>query len=521
MITISLSALLGHPTSRSLTTLAHRPGSEHRVGGVHLVRDLGTRPEAAEGAALLVLDDVPRTDWRVDALLSRARAAGAAAVILPGHEPLRTPTALLADRLDLSVLGAADPLGAYEAISNLLNTSSSEVSRIVLATQDACRRSGTDPHDVVGLVAPAIGRELALIDPAGRSVLGPELLDPEAQHRLAAHLAERNAQVAEPMTFDDVTNGEVIALRVSPGQTWWLCVHVPDPIPVEREALAAALPIATGAIRERLAQRRLQVERSARARTAALAEVTRPPFEASAPARRRALDLGWTLEGWHVGVYVGVLGEVDLMGSREHLIAACAAEGLQVQAVEQADGWAVWTTRAAEPSATDAVQHAEAVRRAQRRIETRETAGTYVGVGRARLGAEGMAASLAEAHDAARLARRREETGRFLHVDRLGFGQLLLGWTRTDSFRPAAEAILEPLAAAPGELIATLGAYLDCESSVAHTAAVLGVHRNTVGARITKVQELLGVDLDNPDERLALHLACKTLAIPRETVRNE
>ena len=51
---------------------------------------------------------------------------------------------------------------------------------------------------------------------------------------------------------------------------------------------------------------------------------------------------------------------------------------------------------------------------------------------------------------------------------------------------------------------------LDAESSLAETAAVLGIHRNTVSARITKIQQLLGVDLTNPNERLALHLACRT-----------
>ena len=39
---------------------------------------------------------------------------------------------------------------------------------------------------------------------------------------------------------------------------------------------------------------------------------------------------------------------------------------------------------------------------------------------------------------------------------------------------------------------------------------MLGVHRNTVGARIARIEALLGVDLSVPDDRLALHLACRT-----------
>jgi DNA-binding PucR family transcriptional regulator len=32
-----------------------------------------------------------------------------------------------------------------------------------------------------------------------------------------------------------------------------------------------------------------------------------------------------------------------------------------------------------------------------------------------------------------------------------------------------------------------------------------------VASRIARAQELLGVDLDDPDERLALHLACRSV----------
>jgi purine catabolism regulator len=88
---------------------------------------------------------------------------------------------------------------------------------------------------------------------------------------------------------------------------------------------------------------------------------------------------------------------------------------------------------------------------------------------------------------------------------------LLLGWTQTDTFQPAAADLLAPLVDQPGGLLDTLSVFLDCESSVADTAAVLGVHRNTVTARVTRIQELLGVNLSAPDERLALHLACRTL----------
>jgi DNA-binding PucR family transcriptional regulator len=134
-----------------------------------------------------------------------------------------------------------------------------------------------------------------------------------------------------------------------------------------------------------------------------------------------------------------------------------------------------------------------------------------MGVGRLYRDAASLARTLGEAGDAARLAATRSASGYFVHVDRLGLGQLLLAWTRTDTFLPAARSMLEPLRDQPGDLLATLTAYLDAESSLTESAAVLGVHRNTVAARIAKAQELLGVELTDPDERLALHLACRSV----------
>lgn len=518
MAPVRLSALLGHPSAGHVRLLTPDLGAAGLVRHVVLTRDVTARPELSPETVLVVLDDVDRTDWRLDALVNRARAAQISALLLPGQEPLSLATTQLATRLELPVLGSADPLHTYTTLSDLLTRPLVEQARIVRATVNMCTSAGEDPADVVRGLGEVLERPVALIDHTARAVVGPDLVHTAQRDRLIARLTQRPPAPPHVIT-EPVDEGELVAMSITAARGW-LCVSLPTPLPVEREAVMEALPVAASALRERFAERRLRLERDARARTSALEEVTRHPTTLSTALRRRALDLGWQLDGWHVGIYVGLGAELDLTTARADLVAAFAGEDLTVQAVEQVDGWAVWTTTAGEPSSEDAVRHAAAVRRAQRRLEAGSALSTYVGVGRARVGPEGLANSLVEARDAARLARSREETGRFLHVDRLGFGQLLLGWTRTDSFRPAANALLDPLTGAPGDLVNTLRAYLDCESSLAHTAAVLGVHRNTVAARITRVQQLLGVDLTNPDERLALHLACKSLQVPEETVHD-
>jgi DNA-binding PucR family transcriptional regulator len=43
------------------------------------------------------------------------------------------------------------------------------------------------------------------------------------------------------------------------------------------------------------------------------------------------------------------------------------------------------------------------------------------------------------------------------------------------------------------------------------TAAALGLHRNTVADRVSRAQRLLGFNLRDADDRLAVELACRTL----------
>ena len=87
----------------------------------------------------------------------------------------------------------------------------------------------------------------------------------------------------------------------------------------------------------------------------------------------------------------------------------------------------------------------------------------------------------------------------------------MLGWYASEEFANLANSLLEPLVEvdADGELLRTVEAYLDAESSATNAAAVLGVHRNTVMQRMQRIAAALGVDLYDPDERLALQLVLR------------
>ena len=97
------------------------------------------------------------------------------------------------------------------------------------------------------------------------------------------------------------------------------------------------------------------------------------------------------------------------------------------------------------------------------------------------------------------------------HIDALGVRRILLGWYASESFAAFASSLLAPVVDndADGQLLTTLETYLDSESSATLTSAALGVHRNTVINRVERLRMLLTVDLDDPEERLAVQLACR------------
>jgi sugar diacid utilization regulator len=477
-MSVELGALLTHPDWAGTLVLSGDPAPV-RITAVQTVPDLRAEPADTVGALVVVGLAADRDDWHVDALLRRAAAASGVAVLLPGTAPLRRASSELAARVGVVVLGSPDPLGAGLAATRLLREPDQVVADLVTRTAAVC---ATAPSGVDGLIAHLTRtwrRPVWLLDGTGSRVAGPE---------------------------DGPGDAPVLTHPVGVTR---LAAAVPPGIPAETEAVTAALAVAAESMANRLAQQRLAVERDARLRTSLLAELLQTAADPAPGTRRRALDAGWQLDGWHVGVRIDVPPGVDVVATRAEVLRAFDMAHLRAAVVEQGSGWSAWSTFEHEPTPADLQRHGTATRRAQWLLRTSVLSAT--GVGRAYRGVAGLARTLGEAGDAARLATTRTSSGHFVHVDRLGLGRLLLAWTRTDTFLPAASSMLEPLRGQPGDLLGTLTAYLDAESSLTATAAVLGVHRNTVAARVARAQELLGVELADPDERLALHLACRSV----------
>jgi sugar diacid utilization regulator len=140
------------------------------------------------------------------------------------------------------------------------------------------------------------------------------------------------------------------------------------------------------------------------------------------------------------------------------------------------------------------------------------------GVGGPHQGLSGLQASRAEADSALQSARLRGAYDQPVLFDAPGLTRLLVEWYSSHAVRQSVEDLLAPLAALgptkQKDYTTTLRVYLENNRSVSRTAEQLFVHRNTVTYRIGRILDVLGVDLDDPNQYLAVYLACFAQSMP-------
>lgn len=502
----SLRELLGYPPLADAVSLTGEADLDRRVTGITLVDPAGAGPLRPGEIALCAAVPVGYlSDWRLDATIRRLhdQRAAAFAVPLAGEETLLDGSRRLARHLGLPVLGVgADPLRWAGEATAFLHASAVAAAELLRRAHRALTGMPLSPPEVARALARIIDRPVAVFGPDGTPIT--ESFGPPPGF-------DRFALVAQTIVTDGETT-VAVPVPASTGATvdlWLAAALGPAPAAWAR-AVGDALRAGTLAVQRWQATRRVVLERDARLRASLFGDLLEGRLGPGHGARRDAAEIGWRLDGWHVAFHIAALGPVDLLRHTDAVAAALAAERVEAVLVERGDGWSGWTTGRVEPDQDAGRDLLAALRKVRRRLAGRFDCA--IGVGRAHPDAPGLTRSLAEAWDASRLARGRPQTGRLVHIDRLGLAQLLTAWASSETFAPAATRLLEPLHAQSGDLLGTLAAYLDSGGSVADTAAVLGVHRNTVAARLRRVEELLTVDLNNPDDRLALHLACRVTA---------
>lgn len=132
--------------------------------------------------------------------------------------------------------------------------------------------------------------------------------------------------------------------------------------------------------------------------------------------------------------------------------------------------------------------------------------GRAAGVGDARTGLAELGAAWQEAAAATRAALAEPRFGPVAEWARIGPYRLLTALGPEASHDRAVSPLLTP---AHRELARTAEAYLDCAGQAGRTAAALGIHRQTLYYRLSRVEQLTGLDLDDGEDRLLLHMALK------------
>jgi purine catabolism regulator len=134
-----------------------------------------------------------------------------------------------------------------------------------------------------------------------------------------------------------------------------------------------------------------------------------------------------------------------------------------------------------------------------------------VGVGAIHAGTAGIRQSHQEAKQALTMSRRLYGAGQVTRFEDLGIYRLLFAARDLPELRSfhddALFALIEYDRQHGAELLRTLGAFFAGRCGPKETAAILGVHRNTVLYRLDRIRELTGFDLDDADVRLRLQLA--------------
>ncbi|MER6285669.1 PucR family transcriptional regulator [Streptomyces sviceus] len=128
------------------------------------------------------------------------------------------------------------------------------------------------------------------------------------------------------------------------------------------------------------------------------------------------------------------------------------------------------------------------------------------GIAAARVGLAELAPAWQEASAAARAALAEPRFGPVAEWSRIGPYRLLTSLPPETAHDPVVRPLLSP---AHRELARTAETYLDCAGQAARTAAELGIHRQTLYYRLSRVEQLTGLDLDDGEDRLLLHMTLK------------
>ncbi|MGW4704090.1 PucR family transcriptional regulator [Streptomyces sp. NPDC004285] len=480
------------------------------VTAVRIVDRLAALDEVRPRSAVVLTAGAVSAAWTVEMALRKAWEQAAACVVVSREAGLPGSVAELAARLDVPLLVVpGDPLDAAVRIASAVARPEAGRTALVAGAARRIADAGTRPVRLVSALHAVLpSTDVALTTPSGDLVAG---------RAGALDTTGRTAHVSVEVPGPDGAPLAVLTAGFRARPSGWEATV--------REVLGLAVaPLTAWAATERLAAERAEHHASGLL-DELLARYGNPAAEAPGPGRvpdgpgggedpaegthdplvAAALALGWPLRGPFVVYAV----RPDAPPEPERLpVTRWARAGTGAGPLVRHRGvWVAWESVAEEDG-----PERDPVDRAVRLLRAAcaepgllpPSAGAVAGPVSS---LDGLGRTLADAVAAVGVAR----TGRVVRADRVGPAQLLTALPR-ETLRGPARALLAPLLDADrdGVLLRTLAVLLDTGGAPSIAAGRLGVHRNTVAARLDRLRAL-GCDPDDPGLRLPLHLACRVL----------
>lgn len=432
-----------------------------KASGVRLVEDLREVVGQPPGSVLVLTRSASAqaAGYRLDVALRDAAACGAVALVLTGAGPAGRSATVLAERVGVALLYADGDLA--ELVVSIDRTIAGDAA-------DALVRASRAAAGVMG----AGGAPDRIAEEVG-AAMGVEV-----------HAATLTTSLPGDEPGGHLGTAMSIVMRLA--------------------ALAAAAGPAD--------------ELPGRSRAQLLTELLVAPHEQAQELVPRARALGLPIDEWHVVLrFEPVMADGPERYAVLDTVASRAARAVREfvgpswNAALAGDALVVVRTM---PRDLGRAGLRDAVRDAGQLLDRVRPAGVELrcGVSTAHEGLLGLRTSASEARTALRRGNLPLAT-----YDLAGLDRMLEQWYSSDAAQQAVTELLQPIldlkGKRRGQLIAILRAYLDHHGSPAKAAEEVGLHRNAVSRNIRQIETMLKANLDDPQQRLALQLACRAVRI--------
>lgn len=456
-------------------------------------------------------------DLGLELIVRRAAASRISCLVVDaGTAPMPTTTHRLAERFGVAIWREhdLDPVQFRSRAESLVRNPELVGAGSLRRLSEALLEPSRDLAEVIDRAARAMGQPFSLVGPDGRTIAG---------HRLEFELPDDLG--ARSTASEVVAEGDGISVVLTPAfplgvdpSTFWVAATVARGIDPRGSHVLTALRIVSLALSAQLLQASLSYERDNRASEELLNSILRKGDRIPLSVVEEATAFGWQVFGWHTAVTVGAQSSISTVPAAalaRSITEALVSHGVTARPVEYEGQVMFWVTQLSEPQPTQLDELRVIVETSLADVEKSFVgARLRAGIGSAREGPSGIAASLDDAKYALAFAQSTRTTAVVQRSDAMTVHRLINALTPSGPAGDIIAELLEPLTRADrdGQLLSTLRTYLDLESNVSETAKSMFVHRNTIIHRLRRIRDALEVDLDDPNGRLAVQLALRLLS---------